>query len=156
MYYARRYAPQYFLSRLRSWIASATCISLMTSLPSRSAIVRATRITLSYPRAESPMLSYAMRKSCDALSSISGCAGNKTGRGSYHSIDTDDDLRILPDGIYQRYCEETSCSDGAVDFLLSYCFSCRRYDSCAGCFQHNFQECPAEAQQGHERGPGSV
>ena len=41
------YAPQYFLSRLRSWMASAIWTSRMISLPSRSAIVRATRMTLS-------------------------------------------------------------------------------------------------------------
>ena len=44
---------QYFLSRLRSCMASAMCIAPIDSLDSRSAIVRATRRIRSYPRAES-------------------------------------------------------------------------------------------------------
>ena len=39
--------PQYFLSRERSWMASATCSARMTSLAARSAMVRATRSTRS-------------------------------------------------------------------------------------------------------------
>ena len=40
-------SPQYFLSRLLSWIASAMCCSSIRSEPSRSATVRATRMTRS-------------------------------------------------------------------------------------------------------------
>lgn len=56
-------------SRVRSWIASAMCGARITSLESRSAIVRATRRMRPYPRALNPMRSYAARSRADASSS---------------------------------------------------------------------------------------
>ena len=53
------YRFQYFLSSERYIIASAICSARISSDSSRSAIVLATRSTLSCPRAESPRLSNA-------------------------------------------------------------------------------------------------